>query len=535
MHGGAKVTARSRIASLSAWVVFAALVSCTEGEPVPTLPTIDLSGGPAFPLEAHLESPDIAAGKYTVEELFEAGSKLFHTPFNGLDGVGIARLPDGSPLARFSVPPTGGKGGGMVSSQSCGECHNMPHAAAAGLASTNRAGDPDKDGLPPFIQRATTSLWGDGIVQLLAQEITEDLQAIRDEAAEAAGGEPGTPIERALTSKGISYGTIVATADASGTASFDLSRVEGLDPDLVVRPLGWKGGGPTVRTGMVGASAGLMGMQAEELVWFPRPGKEYHPDPDDDGVERELSVGDITAMTIYVAIQETPHSIQHLAELGLVEAPDDATVSRIEQGRAAFAQVGCESCHLPELHLANTVFEEPTTRGNGHYYNQRLAERESSYDPARPVRADLLTDAQTPRVEPHPEGGAIVRSYGDLKRHNMGRHLADPPGPQPSFSANMKPLDIDGEIVMIAPSAFLTPELWGVGSTGPWLHDARAGTLGEAVLLHGEDDPPSAGDPQRSEAQESRDAFAALSETDQEALVTFLRSLRTYSPPRDGD
>ena len=30
-------------------------------------------------------------------------------------------------------------------------------------------------------------------------------------------------------------------------------------------------------------------------------------------------------------------------------------------------------------------------------------------------------------------------------------------------------------------------------------------------------------------------AFAALSETDQEALVTFLRSLRTYSPPRDGD
>ena len=219
----------------------------------------------------------------------------------------------------------------------------------------------------------------------------------------------------------------------------------------------------------------------------------------------------------------------------MVEAPDDATVSRIEQGRAAFAKVGCESCHVPKLHLENTVFEEPTTRGNGHYYNHRLAERESSYDPARPVRVDLLTDAQAPRVEPHPDGGAIVRSYGDLKRHHMGRHLADPPGPQPSFSANQKPLDIDGEIVMIAPSAFLTPELWGVGSTGPWLHDARAGTLAEAVLLHGEDDPPPVGDPQRSEAQESRDAFAALSEADQEGLVTFLRSLRAYSPPHDGD
>ena len=175
----------------------ALVVGCAEPEPAAEIPTIDLSGGPAFPLDAHLESADIAAGKYTFDELFEAGAELFHTPYNGLDGVGIARLPDGSPLARFSVPPTGGKGGGMVSSQSCGECHNMPHAAAAGLASTNRAGDPDRDGLPPFIERATTSLWGDGIVQLLAQEITEDLQAVRDEAGSAAGRTPGTPVEGA--------------------------------------------------------------------------------------------------------------------------------------------------------------------------------------------------------------------------------------------------------------------------------------------------------------------------------------------------
>jgi CxxC motif-containing protein (DUF1111 family) len=116
----------------------------------------------------------------------------------------------------------------------------------------------------------------------------------------------------------------------------------------------------------------------------------------------------------------------------------------------------------------------------------------------------------------------------------MGRHLADSPGPQPSVSANLKPVEFEGETVLIAPTAFLTPELWGVGNTGPWLHDARAGTLKEAVLLHGEDEPAPIGDPGRSEAQGSRDAFAALSEGEQEALLTFLRSLRTYAPPGDG-
>ena len=72
-----------------------------------------------------------------------------------------------------------------------------------------------------------------------------------------------------------------------------------------------------------------------------------------------------------------------------------------------------------------------------------------------------------------------MRSYGDLKRHHMGRHLADPPGPQHPVTANLTPLQFDGKKAVIAPTAFLTAELWGVGNTGPWLHDARAGTLAE--------------------------------------------------------
>ena len=89
--------------------------------------------------------------------------------------------------------------------------------------------------------------------------------------------------------------------------------------------------------------------------------------------------------------------------------------------------------------------------------------------------------------------------------------------------------------VMIPADTFLTPELWGVGNTGPWLHDNRAGTLKEAVLLHGEDAPPAAGQPGRSEAQESRDAFKALAPADQEALIAFLTSLRTFALPDRND
>jgi mono/diheme cytochrome c family protein len=527
---------RSALAGISLLLGIFAVARCASrtDQPVTDLPVIELSDGPAFPLPGgHLESGAIAAGGMSFDQLFEAGAKLFHTPFNGRDGVGIARLPDGSAIPRFSAVPAGGGAGGVISSQSCGECHNMPFDAAAGLASTNRAGDPDNDGVPPFNTRSTTSLFGDGIVQLLAQEITEALHSIRADAEQEAGASPGTAVRRKLTAKGIDYGAIVATADADGVVTFDIAGVRGVDPDLVVRPIGWKGDVTTVRGPVVGAAAGLMGMQAEELLWFPPPGREYDPDPDGDGVTRELSVGDVTAMTIYTAAQETPQSLERLAELGMVAAPDEPTRAEIEDGRAAFEEVGCAECHVPELRLDDTVFEEPTLRGNGNYYNQQLAERDPGYDPARPVRFDILLDAEPPRGEAHPDGGAIIRMYGDLRRHHMGRHLADTAGLEPSFTANFVPVLANGEPSLVAATAFLTPELWGVGNTGPWLHDGRAGTLEEAILLHGEDDPPASGDPDRSEAQESRDAFAALLPEHRGALVTFLLSLRTFSPEDD--
>ena len=496
------------------------------GEVSKRLPVVDLDEKPAFPLPKHLESKDIAAATISYPQLFEDGALLFHTPYNGLDGIGMKRTVGGAPLNRFSAGPAGGGQPGPVGAQSCGVCHSLPAGAGFGLSHTHVlfAGTPA--GTAPFVGRATTSLYGNGVVQLLAEEMTEQLLAARDAAAADAKAKPGTPVTRDLRANGVDFGTVTAAASANGEVTLDLSKVRGVLPDLVIRPLGWKGQVTTIRNFSTAVSTFGLGMQAEEFVW--RLGEKAGPDPDGDGVTREFSVGDITAMAIYNASQPVPGELAHLADLGFVAAPDATAKARVEKGRQLFAQVGCATCHIPELHLSKTVFEEPNLGGGGNYIDRFLASKDPDYDPKRPARFDLLKDSVEPRLEASPDGGAIVRLYGDLKRHDMGRQLADPFPTIPN-DASLAPVEYKGKPAAIAASEFLTPELWGVGSTGPWLHDDRAGTLDEAILLHGEDAPPAVNQPGRSEAQESRDAYKKLAPDDQKTLVAFLKSLITVS------
>jgi mono/diheme cytochrome c family protein len=508
---------------VSAWACSPSSASA-PAESKAALPTVSLTEKGAFPLDAHVESADIASGKYTFERMQKAGSALFHTAYNGMDGVGIAVRPNGTHVARFA--PLGPAG---PAAQSCGECHNAPIASAGGLAHSSVVRDTVGKGVPPFDVRAATSLLGDGILQLLAQEMTEELQAARSAAADAAKATPGKPVTRELKSKGTNFGSITATATAGGV-TFDVSKVAGLDPDLVVRPMGWKGDDPMVRNIVVFASALGMGMQPEEFI-AKTPGADPKKDADGDGVSRELSVGDVTAMTIYTASLETPSEVAQLASLGYVHAMSADDKKRVDAGRALFTTVGCASCHTPEMTLTNTRFEEPTLRGNGNFYDQALAKLDPNYDPKRPFAFDILTDAKPPRAEARQGGGATIRLYGDLKRHAMGRLLADHAEGE-SDGGDGDTAKYEGKPIKIPADHFLTAELWGVGNTGPYLHDNRAGTLREAILLHGEDQPPARGEAGRSEAQESRDQFKGKSADEQDSLIAFLLSLRSFSPPQ---
>jgi CxxC motif-containing protein (DUF1111 family) len=95
-----------------------------------------------------------------------------------------------------------------------------------------------------------------------------------------------------------------------------------------------------------------------------------------------------------------------------------------------------------------------------------------------------------------------IRPYTDLLLHDMGEGLAD------TLS--------EGEASY---QEWRTPPLWGIGWTAStaggesYLHDGRARTLAEAILWHG------------GEGESSRAKFQALSESDKNALVAFLKSL----------
>ena len=106
---------------------------------------------------------------------------------------------------------------------------------------------------------------------------------------------------------------------------------------------------------------------------------------------------------------------------------------------------------------------------------------------------------------PHPIGALAhqgVTLYSDLLLHDMGDALADhrPDG------------DADGR-------EWRTTPLWGLRMIRAYLngdafllHDGRARTIEEAILLHG------------GEAQRSRDLFAGLSPADRAALLDFVGS-----------
>ncbi len=99
----------------------------------------------------------------------------------------------------------------------------------------------------------------------------------------------------------------------------------------------------------------------------------------------------------------------------------------------------------------------------------------------------------TPRVV-GPRGPLPI--YSDLLLHDMGPDLAD--GIEQGLATG---------------SEFRTHPLWGIVADGPFLHDGRASTLKEAILLHA------------GEAQASRDVAAAWSDQDWADLLEFLASL----------
>jgi hypothetical protein len=463
-------------------------------------------------------------GHDAFEEAFEGGDELFETFFNALDGVG-ANVGQGerftrTPRADLDRPgewathvPARATG---PNASSCNACHNIPADDGSGLPSANVHRDPQHTGrLDKFIQRNTPHLFGMGGVQRVAEEMTAALIAKRD-AALASACRSGQPSVQRLVAKGVDFGQLRALPTGSmPCATLDLEGVSGVDRDLVVRPFQWKGSVAFARAFNRDASHNELGMQAVELV-----GRGV--DGDSDGVVDELGIGDMTALAVYVSSQPRPTTRVELARLHLIPALERAEVDAIGRGAQAFRSAGCAGCHVPKLELEDPIFTEPSRRPE-----YRDAVFPAGQDPAAEgvsaqtaIRVDLTRDQPDNQIRDargrlvfhlgafarDARGRAQVELYGDLRRHDMGAGLAEA-------------IDEEGK----GASTFLTENLWGVGTTAPYLHDGRATTLAEAILMHG------------GEAQTARDAFAALPVASQKDVIAFLDNLVLFKLPLPAD
>ena len=122
-----------------------------------------------------------------VQFLFEFGDELSEIQFTRADGVGSHILPDGERLlSTFSRTPTGGRMTGP-NAQSCAACHNVPLGNGAGHNIANVMQDPDPQTAGLFNARQTIAINGGGIIQILAEEMTTELQHLKNVAIQNPG------------------------------------------------------------------------------------------------------------------------------------------------------------------------------------------------------------------------------------------------------------------------------------------------------------------------------------------------------------
>ena len=431
--------------------------------------------------ESRTTQDQIANGGLSLEGVRTHGLKIFATQFRRSDGYGDGPInsidtltPGGRPMLQKNGTFLRVNG---LDSQACLDCHAIISADAmpivfgiGGAGGLNNSAmfmtkaidveDYTGNGFSAFDGRLINppALFGTGAVQLIGKEMTMRLQQQKAQAL----AKPGRIVN--LRAKGVDFGMIVA----NDLGQIDTSNVEGIDEDLIVRPFGRKGEFSSVRSFDLDALMFHFGMQPVEVV-----GENI--DNDEDGVVNEVFSGEVSALEIFVTTQETP--------VQLSRGPAERRGFRI------FKQAGCAGCHRPALKASSNELE--------------YAFPEVEDNPSANIfyRVDL-TEAP-PAFNSTGGGGIRVQLFSDLKRHDMGDALAE------DFHAATEQQNRE----------FITAKLWGVADTAPYLHDGRALTLNEAIMLHG------------GEADAAQADYASLSIERKNQVLAFLRTLRNPTNP----
>jgi hypothetical protein len=426
----------------------------------------------------------LALSKTDLQALLDRGQSLFVAKFTTADGAG-------RPKATQAIVPTLRKRGenarfqrtGGPDSNSCAGCHNDPVPGGAGDFVANvfvseGFESADFDTIDPQFsnERNTNTITGDGMVELLAREMTADLHAERADAVKRARA-TGQDVTVTLTTKGVSYGTITAKPDGI----VDIANLEGIDTDLVVRPFSQKGVFTSLRQFTINAMNQHHGIEAVERWGIRWTGTN---DFDQDGKPDELRDGDVSAVTLWQATLAPP-----TVRVGLPAVWAKAA----DAGERAFTDLGCTACHRTALPLKSMVFTDPGPFD--------AAGTLRSSDVAEPIAIDLSTRDWARGLKRNEKGEWLVPLFGDLKRHVIVDEGVS---------------DLGNEIMgqrFVERDQFMTAELWGVGSTAPYGHRGDFTTLDGIIRAHG------------GEGRQSRDAYLKASDETRSDLIAFLKTL----------
>lgn len=501
---------------LAALLSFSLILTGQSGQPSPK------RIGREVAVPRHLEDDEEFV--LPLADLLAHGQSLFTANWTEQEGGGRPLTKGtGKQITDPDSPLTGKRAFNRISApdaNSCAGCHNTPYGIAGGggdfvtnvfvlgqrfdFATFDPAdkmptrGTTDEEGRPMSLQtaanlRASTAMFGAGYLEMLARQMTDELQVIRDKLKLGETAE--------LSAKGVSFGKLTRRADAT----WDTSKVQGLPrmslvaptpidrPTLILRPWHQAANVVSLREFSNNAFNHHHGIQTIE-----RFGRDT--DLDGDGFVNEMTRADVTAVSVWQATLAVP---------GRVIPRDTEIEKAVLNGEKVFSGIGCARCHVPALPLDNSgwVYTEPNP------YNTLTNLRPGD---TKTLSVDLNNaDLPQPRLAPLPNnpGLVMVPAYTDMKLHD----ITDPNEPEEAEALDMNwfvwsPKFSEGN------RKFLTKRLWGAANEPPYFHHGLFTTLRQAVLAH------------NGEALVERQAFQAASEYDQDSVIEFLKTLQVLPP-----